>query len=164
PEQPDLDLEGRVADGWSLEPVAQRFIVQLDGAVVRAGDPAVTIPVVDERIQVAHRTGTPIGRAATTRPFSQASSAISRGSTPVRLEALKRYVVAMPANVSLSIRTRDRSGSPAAPAAAAARMASASVAVAACVSSGKPVGRRRPGQRTAGAASPSRLASFAPVR
>src|SRR5207237_10366933 len=90
PEQADLDLEGRVADGWALEPVAQRLVVELDGSVVRARDPAVTIPVVDERVEVAHRTGTPIGRAATTRPFSHARSVISAASTPVWREALKR--------------------------------------------------------------------------
>src|SRR5205814_7110549 len=47
-----LDLERRVADRRTLQTVAQRLVVELDGAIVRARGASIAIPVVDQLVEL----------------------------------------------------------------------------------------------------------------
>src|SRR5256886_17516014 len=55
-EEPLLDLERRVADRRTLQPVAKCLVVQLDRAVVRARRAAIAIPVVDQMVELGVHT------------------------------------------------------------------------------------------------------------
>src|SRR5256885_750223 len=51
-EQTLLDVERRVADRGTLQTVAERLVVELDRAVVRARRAAIAIPVVDQLVEL----------------------------------------------------------------------------------------------------------------
>src|SRR5439155_19501079 len=63
-----LHRERRVPHRRALQPVAQRFVVQLDGAVIGFRRAAVAVPVVDEVVDLAHRSSFGAGSGASANP------------------------------------------------------------------------------------------------
>src|SRR5687768_4193924 len=63
-EQALLDADRRIAHRWTLQTVAERLVVELDGTVVRLHRAAVAVPVVDETIELAHGPAFGVATAA----------------------------------------------------------------------------------------------------
>ena len=51
-EEAPLDVEWRVADRGALQAVAERLVIELDGAIVRARGAPIAIPVVDQLVEL----------------------------------------------------------------------------------------------------------------
>src|SRR6185295_12753596 len=67
-EQPLLHRERRVAHRRPLQPIPERLVVELDGTVIRLHRAPIAVPVVDEVIELAHRSSFGAGSGASAKP------------------------------------------------------------------------------------------------